>query len=106
MAEFKVGGYVVCIETCSGVSTLGEKFGYTKDSIYQVKEIKTCSCGDISLWLGDVMVQGYTNNCFCCCGKLLGHDRVYAKSRRFLPLDDFKEVTFTKINEEVPVSAQ
>ncbi len=106
MAEFKVGGKAICLSTISAVSNFGKKYEYKKDSVYMIQEIKECACGHIALWLGDTL-SGPDAICSCHkCNGVLGLGKVYADSKYFLPLDDFKEVTFEKIKEQVPVGAQ
>lgn len=106
MAEFKVGGLVVCVKSVQLISDSGETFTYTKNIIYIVRDLKVCGCGTVALHLGDIRKDvNPTSTCKECNYKLVTQ-KVWVAASNFLPLDDFKEVTFTKINEEVPVSAQ
>lgn len=107
MAEFKVGGKCICVESVSAKSSLGQVIEYKKGLTYTVKEITICNCNTLHLWLGDVLSKGAIKTCVCWrCKKKLAEEKAFVIARHFIPLDDFKEVTFTKINEEVPVSAQ
>ena len=102
MAEFKVGGKVVCVKDHS------EKLVKT-GIVYPVNYIHKCSCGALSL---DVGIEYDLNPDFeygvtqCHCGKIDESPRPLFDSCLFLPLDDFQQVTYTKILEQVPVGAQ
>ncbi len=106
MAEFKVGGKVICVKQCTLISNTKESYTYNINQTYTISEVKICSCGSVSLWLGDVRVGTGKTFTQCPCKKKTETFKVFAHSLYFLPLDDFKEVTFEKIKEQVPVSAQ
>lgn len=108
MAEYKVGGRVICIERRILQSSAGQIIEYKKNSVYEVKAIAGCSCSFPSLWLGDMLSKGdiRISECAFCNAQLARDGRIFVISTSFLPLDDFKEVTFTEIKKEVPVSAQ
>lgn len=107
MAEFKVGGKAICIESREFISTMGLTFRYYKDRCYSVSDLLLCKCGSLSLWLGDVNNLGSQQFSECgICWQLIETKKVFVHSKFFVPLDDFKEVTFEKIKEQVQVSAQ
>lgn len=107
MAEFKVGRYAICIDAGPAV-TKGYTASLIKGKVYPVKDIAVSPCCGIVIL--DVGIIGNTekHNCSKCRGAYV-KPKIgvwWVGSWRFLPLDDFKEVTFEKINESMPVSAQ
>lgn len=95
MAEFKVGGKVICVKDHpTNDPSIPAIF---KGQIRTVRSLFTSPYnGSLLLRFEEFVgpINPYTNN-----------ERGY-EAFCFLPLDDFKEISFTKINEEVPVSAQ
>lgn len=101
MAEFKVGGKVICVEDHSaGV--------VRKNEVFETLAISPpkCKCGRLQIHVG-ITATSRNKVCISCHAKWID-DCVewWFDSALFLPLDDFKEVTFTQIKQEVPVGMQ
>lgn len=112
MANFKVGGKVVCLESGTiYVSNTCESFEYKKGETYTVTDLRECACGVITLCFGQVKKNnGRPHQIECACGikRTDGADLVYINSKYFLPVEEqeYKQVTYTKILDEIPVCAQ
>lgn len=73
--------------------------------IYTVEELKLCECGHFSIWLGDMKNTENIGVIECAgCGQKTYTQKLFIGAKCFIPLDDFKEVTFKEIEE--PISAQ
>lgn len=101
MAEFKVGGTVICVKDHSrGV--------VKKNTIHTVHGLRDapCKCGLMEINIG-ITSTNISHHCAKCGQTKQAVNGYYWLSERlFLPLDDFKEVTFTELKTEMPVSAQ
>ncbi len=95
MAEFKIGGKIICVKdhpvVTSGVPPVFKGQMFTVRSMFN------------NLYYGNLLLRfteivGPINH---CTGREMGYEAFC-----FLPLDDFKEVTFKEITKEVPVGAQ
>lgn len=105
MAEFKVGRKVICVDASMTHSDIPNPL--RKNKIYEVFGISNSACcGVLLLDIGLINQHASLNFCWHCKALLRAQRTWWLRASRFIPLDDFKEVTFTKINEEVPVSAQ
>lgn len=91
MAEFKVGGKAVCIvsQPWKKVKSGNDAYGPKKDEVVNIVDQYTKD-GILYLKLAEYPFDIYGS---------------YA-ARRFVPLDDFQQVTYSKILTEVPVGAQ
>lgn len=106
MSEFKVGGKVICVKDHSeGVVKKGEIF-----TLLNIQP-SNCKCNNWELDIG-IRVEKrqyfYKVGCSDCC-TIFDDDRTniaWLSSSIFLPLDDFKEVSFQKLLEQMPVGAQ
>ena len=105
MAEFKVGGKVVCVDDKPKRST--KPLPVSKNRIYSIIGISySPCCNDMLLDLGFTS-EVKKVNCNSCQSVYARKDNIYwMLSFRFLPLDDFQQVTYTKILETVPIGAQ
>lgn len=92
MAEFKVGGKVICVKTYT--AKIFETLSVKKNTILTVRKIHL-NTPPYYLYFDEIIAPKDER------GIEYAYDGAF-----FLPLDDFKEISFTKINEEVPVSAQ
>jgi hypothetical protein len=105
MAEFKVGGKVICVKDHS-------QGWVKKGQVYECKDMRPsqCECNDLELDVGLTKPGGYLKGyaqCIDCHTVFIDQTKAgWFSSSLFLPLDDFKEVTFEKIKEHVPVGVQ
>lgn len=106
MAEFKVGGKAICINPNhlpNQIGTLQPKL--VKNTIYEIHGIKeTPCCGRLQLNIGHKMPIAHIS-CGACDNLYHNSDGIWwFLASRFVPIDDFKEVTFKEIKE--PICAQ
>lgn len=95
MKEFKV----ICINDKGWIGAVLE------NGVRMIRAVSGPKLNEICTVVGDVIdpAEGYPAYILKEWSKHNLHG--YAK-REFLPLDDFKEVTFTELKKEMPVSAQ
>lgn len=101
MAEFKVGGKVICVKSHSrGV--------VKKNTIHTVHDLRDAPCGCGNKEINIDIASANTSQRCSICGRITHsvYGYYWLSARLFRPLDDFKEVTFEKIKKEVPVCAQ
>jgi len=95
MAEFKVGGKVICVKDHPDV--MFGKYPIHRNETRTVRAVcfTVESAFGVALMFEETILPNGYNGLEC------GYDATH-----FLPLDDFKEVTFEKIKEQVPVGVQ
>lgn len=106
MKEFKVGGKVICVDDRNKFPD-STAVPVKRNSLYTVNAIRSSDCCGIVLL--DVGFKSDTGRYKCgTCGNTHPHEsgKWWLRASRFLPLDDFREVTFTELKKEMPVSAQ
>lgn len=101
MTEFKVGGKVVAIEDHrQGIFKKGEIFellGIQKSS---------CKCDFLSLDIG-ISKTKKTQSCYACGGIWKNKTNAWwVSSLLFVPIEDFRQITYTKILETIPIGVQ
>jgi len=95
MAEFKVGGRVICVKDHPDKKF--KKYDVKKGATYTLRDMERDPLfGNMILRFEEIHLPKHDN----LPGEY-GYD-----ADHFLPLDDFKEVTFKEITKEVPVGAQ
>ena len=112
MAQFKVGGSVVALEdrtyrTLLGTQPFGGGLTIKKGEVFTVIAISTCMCGGIRL---DVGFRSDTGKTSCHkCGRIRPNGGArFVRSTSFAPIEEqqFKQVVYTKIIDEIPACAQ
>lgn len=94
MKEFKVGSTVICVK--DHPSDYGDR-NIKKNEILVIRsKFNNTANGKLLLRFEGIVGSVNPNT---------GNERGYEYDY-FLPLDDFKEVTFTELKKEMPVSAQ
>lgn len=111
MAQFKVGGKVVCMVTgdCT-VQPNNEKFHFERGETRTITEIHQCICGHIMLSFGQKSIHWKPgkHSTVCECGIDTVHDTLFVYARYFAPIEEqeYKQVSYTKIIDEIPACAQ
>lgn len=109
MSQFKVGGKVVAAQRVHVENSCGESIIIEKGSILPVFEVRECDCGTISLDLGFTSRKAKDPNTQCYVCKAIEKTRVwYLAAKYFVPIEEqeFKQVEYTKILEQIPACAQ
>lgn len=96
MKKFEVGMKVLCIKNHSSGR-------YCKRGIeYTIDKIRTCNGNRYDFVLKElVLLPGECSQCSMC--KIIDENNMWLAAELFIPAEEFKQVTYTKIIEEIPM---